>query len=115
MYPANIDAFDASLEELIEGGEISVGEGAREMGWLLVRPRIPRVPRIAFAPMEVITAGLLPPRLRAEYGIAWGPTQRIAFSAFRVGLAGLVALAPAPIRWLPYARHAYRRLKLQPA
>jgi len=65
--------------------------------------------------MQVITAALLPPRLRDEYGLAWGPAQRVAFSTFRVGLVGLVALAPAPIRWLPYARHAYRRLELQRA
>ena len=115
MYPANIEAFDAYLEGLIEGGEISVGEGAREMGWRVLRPRIRRVPRIAFAPMEVITAGLLPPRLRDEYGLAWGRAQRVAFSTFRVGLVGLVALAPVPIRWLPHARHAYRRLELRPA
>src|SRR3989442_15982041 len=102
------------MEGLIEGGEISVGEGAREMGWRVLRPRIRRVPRIAFAQMEVITAGLLPPRLRDEYGLAWGRAQRVAFSTFRVGLAGLVALAPVPIRWLPPARHAYRRLGLLP-
>src|SRR3989442_4041387 len=103
------------MEGLIEGGEISVGEGAREMGWRVLRPRIRRVPRIAFAQMEVITAGLLPPRLRDEYGLAWGRAQRVAFSTFRVGLAGLVALAPVPIRWLPHARHAYRRVELPPA
>jgi len=92
-----------------------VGEGTREMGWRVLRPRIRSVPRIAFAPMQVITTALLPPRLRVEYGLEWGPAQRVAFSAFRIGLAGLVALAPPPIRWLPYARHAYRRLELRPA
>src|SRR5438093_2931024 len=115
MYPANIDAFDAYLDGLIEAGEIRVGAGAREMGWRVLQPRIGSVPRIAFAPIEVITAALPPPRLRDEYGLAWGPAQRVAFSTFRLGLVGLVALAPAPIRWLPYARHAYRRLRLQAA
>ncbi len=115
LYPANIDAFDAYLEELIDGDEITVGKDAREMGWLVLQPRIRRVPPVAFAPMQVITAGLLPPRLRVAYGLQWGRSQRLAFSAFRLGLAGLVALAPAPIRWLPYARHAYRRLKVQAA
>jgi uncharacterized protein (DUF2236 family) len=115
LYPASIEAFDAYLEGLIDGDEITVGEDAREMGWQLLRPRIRMVPRVAFAPMQVITAGLLPPKLRAAYGLEWGRAQRVAFPAFRAGLAGLVALAPAPIRWLPYARHAYRRLKLQPA
>ena len=115
MYPANIDAFDAYLEGMIAAGEINVGEDAREMGWLLLRPRIRMVPRIAFAPMEVITTGLLPPLLRAEYGLEWGRAQRVAFSGFRLGLAGLVAISPPATRWLPYARHAYQRLKLQPA
>jgi len=115
MYPSNIDAFDAYLEGLMEGGEIRAGEDARAMGRLLLRPRIRMVPRIAFAPMEVITTGLLPPLLRAEYGLEWGRAQRVAFSGFRLGLAGLVAISPPATRWLPYARHAYRRLKLQPA
>jgi len=115
MYPASIDAFDAYLDGLIEAGEIRVGEGAREMGWRVLQPRIRSVPRIAFAPMQVITTALLPPRLRAEYGLEWGPVQRVAFSAFRVSLARLVAISPVPVRWLPYARHAYRRLRLHAA
>ena len=115
MYPANLEAFDAYLDGLIEGGELTVGADTREMGWLVLRPRIRRVPGIAFLPMHIITAGLLPPRLRADYGLHWGGAQRVAFATGRLALARLVAIAPEPIRWLPYARHAYRRLKLQAA
>jgi len=115
MYPANLEAFDAYLDGLIEGSELTVGADTREMGWLVLQPRIRRVPGVAFLPMHIITAGLLPPRLRADYGLHWGGAQRVAFATGRLALARLVAIAPEPIRWLPYARHAYRRLKLQAA
>jgi uncharacterized protein (DUF2236 family) len=109
-YPADVDAFRAYLETTIDRGEVCVGEDARHMGEVILRPGFPGVPRMAFAPLTVITAGLLPPRLRDGYQLKWGRLERAAFEACCVGLRRLVAIAPAPIRLLPPARKAYRRL-----
>lgn len=114
-YPACLDDLEAYLHRMIESGEVTVGADARRMADQILRPGFRGVPRLAFAPLTVITAGLLPPPLREGYGLKWGRPQRAAFGACRLALPRLVAIAPRPVRLLPPARHAYRRLKLVPA
>ena len=115
MYPARVEALDAYVHEMIDSREVAVGADARRMADLVLRPQFRGVPRLAFAPLSIITAGLLPTRLREGYGLKWGRAQRAAFAACRAGLPRLVAIAPGPVRLLPPARLAYRRLKLVPA
>ena len=110
-YPARLDGFDAYLNEMIDEGTVRVGADARRMGQMVLRPRFPGVPRAAFTPLTIITAGLLPATLREGYGLRWGPVERAAFAACRVALPPLVAIAPPPVRLLPPARDAYRRLR----
>jgi uncharacterized protein (DUF2236 family) len=111
-YPAQLDAFDAYLQEMIDSGEVAVGPDARRMAKFVLRPSFRGVPRVAFAPLTVITAGLLPPGLREGYGLKWGRAQRAAFAACRAGVPRLVKIVPEPVRWLPPARRAYRRLRM---
>lgn len=115
MYPARMEALEAYLHEMIDSREVAVGADARRMADLVLRPQFRGVPRMAFAPLTVITAGLLPARLREGYGLKWGRPQRAAFAVCRAGLPRLVAIAPGPVRLLPPARLAYRRLRLAPA
>jgi uncharacterized protein (DUF2236 family) len=109
MYPASVAAFEAYLQGMIDRREVAVGADARRMSEVILRPEFRGVPRMAFAPLTVITAGLLPPSLREGYGLKWGRAQRAAFATFRAGLPRLLAIAPEPVRWLPPARDAYRR------
>jgi len=109
MYPASVEAFEAYLQGMIDRREVAVGADARRMSEVILHPEFRGVPRMAFAPLTVITAGLLPPSLREGYGLSWGRAQRAAFAAFRAGLPRLLAIAPEPVRWLPPARDAYRR------
>jgi len=115
MYPERLDAFEAYLRRMIDSRELSVGPDARRMVDLVLRPSLRGVPRLAFAPLTIITAGLLPPELRDAYGLKWGKPQRAAFAACCAGLPRLVAIAPELVRWLPPARRAYRRLRLRAA
>jgi uncharacterized protein (DUF2236 family) len=112
MYPACVEAFEAYLYGMIDSREVAVGADARRMADLVLHPKFRGVPRLAFAPLTVITAGLLPPALREGYRLKWGRAQRAAFAACRAGLPRLVAIAPEPVRWLPPARDAYRRLRV---
>jgi uncharacterized protein (DUF2236 family) len=111
LYPARVDAFEAYLREMINSGEVAVGHDARRMADHVLHPEFRGVPRMAFAPLTVITAGLLPSELRVAYGLKWGRAQRAAFAACRAGLPRLLKIAPEPVRWLPPARDAYRRLR----
>jgi len=115
MYPARVEALEAYVHEMIDSREVAVRDDARRMAEIVLRPQFRGVPRLAFVPLSIITAGLLPARLREGYGLKWGRAQRAAFAACRAGLPRLVAIAPGPVRLLPPARLAYRRLKLVPA
>jgi len=115
LYPQRVEAFEAYLQGMIDSREVAVGQDARRMADLVLRPSFRGVPRLAFAPLTVITAGLLPSRLREGYGLKWGRAQRAAFAACRAALPRVVAIAPGPVRLLPPARLAYRRLRLVPA
>ncbi|TME79263.1 MAG: DUF2236 domain-containing protein, partial [Chloroflexi bacterium] len=61
IYPKRMDAFEAYLQGMIDSREVAVGSEARRMADLVLRPSFRGVPRLAFAPLSVITAGLLPP------------------------------------------------------
>ena len=111
IYPARVEAFEAYVHRMIASQEVAVGADAKRMADRVLRPQFRGVPRMAFAPLTVITAGLLPPSLRQGYGLKWGRVQRAAFAACRAGLPRLLAIAPEPVRWLPPARDAYRRLR----
>jgi len=111
MYPAGVEAFEAYWHGMIDRREVEVGDDARRMSEVILHPEFRGVPRMTFAPLAVITAGLLPPSLREGYGLKWGRAQRAAFAACRAGLPRLLAIAPEPVRWLPPARDAYRRLR----
>jgi uncharacterized protein (DUF2236 family) len=112
IYPDRMKAFEAYLQGMIDSREVSVGQDARQMADLVLRPSFRGVPRMAFAPLTLITAGLLPPELREAYGLKWGKAQRAAFAACQAGLPRLLKIAPEPVRWLPPARDAYRRLRV---
>src|SRR2546425_2461230 len=114
LYPQRVVALEAYLQGMIDSREVSVGQDARRMADLVLHPSFRGVPRLAFAPLTVITAGLLPSRLREGYGLKWGRAQRAAFAACRTALPRVVAIAPGPVRLLPPARLAYRRCEAAP-
>ena len=79
------------------------------MGRLVLQPRFRGVPQMAFSPLRSITAGLLPPPLRLQYGLRWGRAERALFAVCRKVFPALLVLMPPAIRFLPPARHAYAR------
>jgi uncharacterized protein (DUF2236 family) len=115
MYPSDLEALNRYIEGMIDSGQVRVSDDALRMGRILLQPHFPGVPRMAFTPLRTITAGLLPPPLREQYGLAWGRTDRLLFGGYRAALPRVLRVAPASVRFLPHARHAYRRLRLQPA
>lgn len=115
IYPSCLDDFYAYMRAIVERAEVRVEDDARRMGEVVLRPRFRGVPQMAFTPLKTITVGLLPSELREQYGLRWGRVDRLMFRACEIVLPRLLAVAPPAIRFLPPARHAYRRLRLQPA
>jgi uncharacterized protein (DUF2236 family) len=105
-YPEDLAAFVAYLDGMLAGDELVVDDRARELAGSVLKPPLRFVPELAFRPLEAITAGLLPPRLRREYRVRWGPLGRTAFAAARRGLPALLAALPPGWRRVPPARRA---------
>ena len=100
-FPATLAEFDAYVASMIGGGSVAVGPTARELAKLVVRPRLLRLPGPVFVPWELITAGLLPPTLRGEYGLAWGKRQEQVFRLLTIAVPRLVAVTPPILRVWP--------------
>lgn len=115
MFPAHLEQLDAYIDGKIASGEVAVSEDAYRMGWILLAPHFPGVPRMAFAPLKTITTGLLPEELRQQYRLSWGRLDRALFRSSETAIPPLLKVTPGPVRYLPQARKAYRRLTLQPA
>lgn len=114
VYPIRLSDFNTYFQSMIDRGEVRVEDDARRMAAVILHPRIPGVPPLAFAPVRSLTAGLMPPRLRDEYGLRWGRVDRAAFATVQSVLPRLLRVLPASARYVPPARQAYRRLQLQP-
>jgi uncharacterized protein (DUF2236 family) len=101
IFPETISDFERYIDGQITEGLVRVGPLARDLGALVVRPRIFKLPGPVFVPLEIITAGLLPPSLREQYRLPWGPMRRRAFALAVKTLPRVVALTPPVVRVWP--------------
>ncbi len=62
------------------------------------------VPDALYWPTDVITAGLLPPRLREAFELRWGRAERLFFRFVIGALRIWRALAPKWLAFVPHAR-----------
>jgi uncharacterized protein (DUF2236 family) len=108
-FAADLAAFDAYLE-LMTRSVLSVDERARALARTVLTPPL-RLPSGAGFPLRAVTAGLLPAGLREAYGLPWGRPQRAAFALARDGFRRVGPLVPRPLRNVPQARIAERRIR----
>jgi uncharacterized protein (DUF2236 family) len=92
--------FVAYFERTV-ADELRVTEGAQAVAHSLVHPPIPRPLRPLLAPTLLVTAGLLPAHVRAEYGFAWGPRRQRLLEAWLTGVRLAMRLVPRAVRALP--------------
>lgn len=107
---ATIDDFNEYFAGMLAGGDIAVGEVGRRLAHDVLHPKVRFVPSPVFGALSIVTAGLLPPSVRAAYGLRWSAARERAFNAqirmARIANRGL----PARIRLFPQAREAFRRV-----
>jgi uncharacterized protein (DUF2236 family) len=107
-FPETRRDFDAYMEAMMAGGPVQVDDRAKELGRLVLRPSLRLLPGPVMIPFEVVTAGLLPETLRAQYGLAWGPGQRRAFKLAVKTVPRLVAMTPPVLRVWPRPGHTVK-------
>jgi uncharacterized protein (DUF2236 family) len=108
-FPPTYPDFAAYVQTMVEE-RLQVTAEARRLAESVLRPPLRLVPAATFWPHEVITAGLLPARLRAQYGLSWSPQRDAAYRALVLAFRGAVKAAPRWLRRAAPARAAERRL-----
>jgi len=98
--PRDWAAFQAYVAEMLAGPTIAAGRVARELAHHLLRP-----PGTWIGPVwdwyAAVTASLLPPRLRAELALPWGPGEE-RLAARTIALLGRTwRCLPERVRFLP--------------
>ncbi len=74
-WPGSVAAFDRYWAATLD--RLTVTDEARGVVRDLLHPRLaPWWVRTAMPLVRIVTVGMLPDRLRAEYGFAWGPRER---------------------------------------
>jgi uncharacterized protein (DUF2236 family) len=111
VVPRSLDEFSAYFDKMLQGDTLGVGPTARSLARDIVYPRSwilhPAAPLF-----RLVTAGLLPERWRSAYGLKWnGPRERV-FRLFAWLFRRLLPLIPGPVRIVPNARAAEKRLGL---
>jgi uncharacterized protein (DUF2236 family) len=122
LLPRDYAAFAAYMSRMLAvGSPIHVTPTARGIGHDIVNPPLgPVVPALGWVPPVAYrwtmwpAIGLLPDRLRSEFGFGWSFRER-AVSAWLVGTWRMWRpLVPTSLRWMPHARAANARVNAQP-
>lgn len=107
-FPDTAHDFDAYLDQMMSTGPVRVDKRALELAQQVLRPKLRLLPGAVMIPFDVLTTGLLPPTLRDQYGLPWGPRQQRAYKLALTTLPRIVALTPPLLRVWPLPGHNVR-------
>ncbi|MEP7120256.1 MAG: oxygenase MpaB family protein [Byssovorax sp.] len=111
--PPDWPAFKRYCEETMACDAVAVGRPARETARFLLTP-----PRGVLGPFmrsyAALTTGLLPPRLREAFGLAFGPAEEASFRRTLRAVELGWPLLPDRLRWVPDYVEARRRIEGRP-
>ncbi len=130
LLPPDVEAFDRYVAQtLAPDGPVRVSPIARELAAVVLRPPLaPLAPLLPLptpavrAVLESVPAGayawtlwpsigLLPPSVREDYGLPWGPRERLVSAWLVAGFRAWRPLLPASFRQMPKALAADHRLE----
>ena len=111
VVPQSLAEFSAYFDKMLQGNTLAVGPAARSLAHDIVYPT-PWILRPAAPLFRVVTAGLLPEKLRSAYGLKWNRPRKKVFWLFARLFRLLLPLIPGPVRIVPSARAAEKRLGL---
>jgi uncharacterized protein (DUF2236 family) len=118
LLPADVEAFDRYVEEMLApSGPVHVSAIARELAAVVLRPPLaPLMPSLGAIPVGAYawtlwpSVGLLPASVRADYGLPWGPRERLVSAWLVAGWRAWRPFLPASFRQMPKALAADRRM-----
>jgi uncharacterized protein (DUF2236 family) len=97
VIPRSLAEFRDYFAAELADEKITVTSPAREVAAVILEARLPAPMRLLVPAHRLATAGLLPPRLRHEYGLRWSPLHQVALpiAAHSVRLTTTPALIAA--------------------
>ena len=99
VLPPTLAAFEDYRRERLASSDLSVGGDARAVAETVLDPPVPEPLRPGFRMLGLATVGLLPERLREQYGLRWTRAHDVAFRASAASVRSLVVPAlPKPVR-----------------
>jgi uncharacterized protein (DUF2236 family) len=108
MLPATLAAFQEYVTMTVASDAIAVGPAAASLARAILYP--PPWYLKPAAPLNVlVTAGLLPPKLRRQYGLHWSAKREKILRAFAGTTRAALPFVPAVLRVVPHARAAEAR------
>ena len=118
LLPANVEAFDDYVAAMLApSGPVRVSAVARELAGVVLRPplapiapELGGIPTWAYAWTLWPSVGLLPDTVRLEYGLPWGPRERLVSAWLVAGWRTWRPLLPGSFRQMPKALAADRRM-----
>jgi uncharacterized protein (DUF2236 family) len=118
LLPADLEAFDRYVEEMLApSGPVRVSAIARELAAIVLRPPLaPLMPSLGAIPAGAYawtlwpSVGLLPASVRADYGLPWGPRERLVSAWLVAGWRAWRPFLPVSFRQMPKALAADRRM-----
>lgn len=109
VIPPTWPDFLAYNQRMWNSNDLAVGTTARAMADFVLTPRLhSQEPVLAFT--RPLTAGMLPPRMRQEYGLAFGPRERAVYRAAVLAIRASWRLLPRSQRFVPAYLDARSRL-----
>ncbi|MGH2467591.1 MAG: oxygenase MpaB family protein [Candidatus Limnocylindrales bacterium] len=112
VSPVDWTAFEAYWARMLApDGPIRITPTARRLGHIIAGSPLPFVPSPLLGPLMSPAIALLPERIRAEYGLAWGPARAAVARTLDTALRLWVRLLPRSWRSMPQARSADGRVR----
>jgi len=112
IVPASLPEFNAYMKTMLAGPAIAVGPTAKALARDILYPR-PWLLRPGAPLFRLLTAGLLPQKLRQDYEIRWDNRREKTFRFAAAGVRYLLPFVPPPLRIVPNARRAERQLRFR--
>ena len=118
LLPIDVEAFDEYVAGMLApSGPVRVSAVARELAGVVLRPPLAPIapvlrgiPTWAYAWTLWPSVGLLPDTVRQEYGLPWGPRERLVSAWLVAGWRAWRPLLPGSFRQMPKALAADRRM-----
>lgn len=106
LLPRSFEELELYINKMIES-DIVVSEKAKELSRLIFEPEDSPQTLIAKPLLEFVTLGLLPKKLRDQYGYCWSAWQERTFQEVCQTMRSLVPHLPERLRYVP----AYQKAK----